>query len=54
MESFPLCIPDILSSIEGNSGGVELTIGDENQLQELRQRVQEHLDVDITEASQTR
>jgi len=54
MESCPLYIPGVSINREGNSGGVELTIGDQNQLQELRQRVQEHLDVEITDGSQTR
>lgn len=54
MESCPLYIPGISINRVGNSGVVELTIGDQNQLLELRQRVQEHLDVEITDDSQAR
>lgn len=54
MESCPLYIPGITISRGGNSNIVELTIGDQSQLRDLRQRVQEHLDVDITDDSHAR
>ena len=47
MESCPLYIPGITISRGGNSNVVELTIGDQSQLLDLRQRVQEHLDVEL-------
>jgi hypothetical protein len=54
MESCPLYIPGITISRGGNSNVVELTIGDQNQLLDLRQRVQEHLDVNLVNDTLTR
>lgn len=52
METCPLYIPGISISRRGNSDVVELTIGDQSQLLDLKQRVREHLDVELTNDTQ--